>query len=244
MVLPLWDENPFTAPVKPVVTWGLIALNVLIFVVQIAVPGDAVTAAAIGFGATPAAVLHLDPLAIDMQRTGSGGWLWPELTIITSMFLHGDVLHLLGNMLFLFVFGDNIELTLGRTRFLIFYIVCGIGAALAYILAGPYSTAPLVGASGAIAGVVAAYAMIRPCAKVTVVVIRFIVLRVKAFWVVGGWILWQFVQIAMQEPGDQVAYSAHIGGLVVGAVLLLLIKGPDVVLFECLDHEEKAGDVA
>ncbi len=133
MVLPLWDENPFTAPVKPVVTWGLIALNVLIFVVQIAVPGDAVTAAAIGFGATPAAVLHLDPLAIDMQRTGSGGWLWPELTIITSMFLHGDVLHLLGNMLFLFVFGDNIELTLGRTRFLIFYIVCGIGAALAYI---------------------------------------------------------------------------------------------------------------
>lgn len=113
-----------------------------------------------------------------------------------------------------------------------------------YILAGPYSTAPLVGASGAIAGVVAAYAMIRPCAKVTVVVIRFIVLRVKAFWVVGGWILWQFVQIAMQEPGDQVAYSAHIGGLVVGAVLLLLIKGPDVVLFECLDHEEKAGDVA
>lgn len=233
MVMPIWDDNPFKSAVPPLATWTLIALNIVLFLTQVAAPGDAITDGAMGFGAIPAAVLHLDPVATALQHDSSGGWLRPELTLVTSMFLHGDLLHLLGNMLFLFVFGDNIEHALGRTRFVAFYLLCGIGATLAYVAVDPYSTVPLVGASGAIAGVVAAYAMIRPCAKVTVFVWR-IVVRLRAYWVIGAWLLWQLLQIAAQ-PGDGVAYAAHLGGFVLGIVLLLALKGPDVVLFVCAD---------
>ena len=232
MVMPLWDENPFAAPVRPVVTWTLLALNVAIFAVQLGAPSDQVAEWTLGFGATPAAVLHLDPMAIGLQREGGMGWVWPSMTLVTYMFLHGDFGHLVGNMLFLWVFGDNIEQAIGRGRFLLFYLLCGIAAALVYVATVPHSTDPLIGASGAIAGIVAAYAMVRPCQVLTVLLFG-IPLRLGAVWILGIWLIWQIWQIA-GSSSDGVAYWAHIGGFVAGAILFPLLKTPDVRLFECL----------
>jgi rhomboid family protein len=157
VVFPLYDDNPLKFPVPPLVTWGLIALNVLIFIIEVSSSTEASNAIIASFGATPAALVRDIPLT---------GGMPPELTLITSMFLHGGWEHLLGNMIYLWVFGDDIEAALGRVRFIIFYLAAGIIAALAYIALNPHSTTPLVGASGAISGILAAYLMLRPCAKV------------------------------------------------------------------------------
>jgi membrane associated rhomboid family serine protease len=235
MVFPLYDDNPFKLPVPPIVTWGLIAANVLVFIFQIAGSDDVQTAMTIGFGATPAAVLHLDPVARAMQHDGTGGWLPPELTVVTSMFLHSGFGHIFGNMIFLWVFGDDVEEAMGRLRFLAFYLLCGVIAALAYVATAPQSTNPVIGASGAISGVIAAYLMFRPCAKVTVLLFGF-VMRIDAFWVIGGWVILQVVQLA-SSPNDDVAYWSHLGGLMAGAVLFPLMKLPHVELFSCYDAD-------
>ncbi len=160
------------------------------------------------------------------------------VTLVTSIFLHADFWHLLGNMLFLFVFGDNIEEATGRLRFLLFYLLCGIGASLAFVASAPDSPIPLVGASGAVSGVLAAYLMVRPCAKVFVFVWR-IVLRLAAYWVIGAWILFQLWQIFSQAQ-DEVAYMAHVGGLAVGAALFPFFRKPEIKLFQCLQHDRPA----
>jgi membrane associated rhomboid family serine protease len=238
MALPLWDENPFKTETKPWVTWGIILLNIGIFFFQYGHTVDFARAIAVGFGATPSAVLHIDTIALETQHDGSGGWLPPELTIVTSLFLHGDFGHLFGNMLFLFVFGDNVELTIGHKRFFFYYLLCGIVATLVHVASSPDSTAPLIGASGAIAGVVVAYAMTRPCAKITVL-LGIIPLRVRAFWVIGAWGIWQIWQVipSSQEVGDNTAYWAHVGGLLAGLVLFPLIKPAHVKLFECVNPD-------
>jgi membrane associated rhomboid family serine protease len=238
MALPLWDENPFKTPIKPWVSWSIILLNIAVFFFQYGHTADFAYAVAVGFGATPSAVLHISDIAVQTQHDGSGGWLPPELTIITSLFLHGDFTHLIGNMLFLFVFGDNVELTIGHKRFFFYYLLCGIVATLVHVASSPDSTAPLIGASGAIAGVVVAYAMTRPCAKITVL-IGIIPLRVRAFWVIGAWGIWQIWQVipSSQEVGDNTAYWAHIGGLLAGLVLFPLIKPAGVKLFECVSPD-------
>jgi membrane associated rhomboid family serine protease len=132
------------------------------------------------------------------------------------MFLHGGWAHLLGNMVYLWVFGDDIEDALGPMRFLAFYLLAGIASALFYACLNWKSTMPLVGASGAISGILAAYLLLRPCAKVSVFVLR-IVVRVRAYWVIGGWVLLQVYQIAIQAD-DGVAYVAHGGGLIAVSV--------------------------
>jgi len=232
MVMPLWDENPFAAPVRPVVTWSLLAVNVAVFLLQFGASSDQIAEWTVGFGATPAAVLNLEPVAVGLQQGATLGWVWPSLTLVTYMFLHGDFGHLLGNMLFLWVFGDNIEQAIGRGRFLLFYLLCGVAAALVYVATVPHSTDPLIGASGAIAGIVAAYAMVRPCQKLTVLVFG-IPLRLSAFWILGIWGIWQIWQIA-GASSDGVAYWAHVGGFVAGAILFPLLKTPDVRLFDCI----------
>ena len=223
MVLPLYDENPFNKPVLPWVTWGLMAINIVVFLFEVGGSDASMRAMVTTYGATPAAIV---------RNTGSD--IPPYLTLLTSIFLHGSWLHLFGNMIFLWVFGDDIEEAMGRLRFIAFYLLCGIGASLAFVLSAPQSSTPLVGASGAIAGVLAAYLMLRPCAKVTVLVLRFVV-RVSAFWVIGGWALWQLWQIAVQTQ-DEVAYMAHLGGLVIGAVLFPLMRPAGVKLFECFER--------
>ncbi len=147
-------------------------------------------------------------------------------------------MHIFGNMIFLWVFGDDIEEALGHWRFLVFYVACGIGAGIAYTLSDPSSQVELIGASGAVAGVIAAYLMFRPCAKVTVLV-GLLPLRIRAFWIIGGWAIWQVIEVASRTQ-DNVAYWAHVGGLATGAILFVLMRPPGVELFECVQPEAVA----
>jgi membrane associated rhomboid family serine protease len=225
MVFPLYDDNPFNRPTPPYVTWGLIILNVVIFLVGAASSDVAASAMLSSFGVTPAAVMHQAPQA---------GQLPAELTLVSYMFLHGGWEHILGNMVYLWVFGDDIEDALGPVRFLVFYLLTGIAAALVFILMNMNSTTPLVGASGAVSGILAAYLLLRPCAKVSVFVLRAVV-RMRAYWVIGGWVLLQLYQIASQ-PNDGVAYLAHAGGLVAGALLFLVMRPAGVPLLECMEQ--------
>jgi membrane associated rhomboid family serine protease len=148
------------------------------------------------------------------------------------MFIHADVGHVFGNMVFLWVFGDDVEEALGRRRFLLFYFLCGIAGALAFVASDPTFEGPLIGASGAISGVVIAYAMWRPCAQVTVL-FSIIPLRIKALWVIGAFVLLQLWNLEAAGKSD-VAYWCHLGGMLAGAVLFPIMRLPGVQLFECV----------
>ena len=228
MVFPLYDENPFTLPRPPYVTWGLIALNVVIFLIEVSSDAQTTNAMLGSFAAVPAAITR------DIHGTGN---IPPELTLVTSMFLHGGWEHLLGNMVYLWVFGDDIEEAIGPLRFLIFYLLCGIAAALVFVAFNMHSSTPLIGASGAISGVLAAYLLLRPCARISVFVLRAVV-RLRAYWVIGGWALLQLFLLS-NKADDGVAYLAHVGGLVAGAILFLIMRPSGVQLFECIDREEE-----
>lgn len=227
MVLPLYDEAPWKRAQRPYLTWGLIALNVAIFLVEIVLDVPVREAMIASLGVSPAAVVHYAP---------QPGPLPAEATLVTYMFLHGGWEHLFANMIYLWVFGDNIEDTLGKPRFLAFYLLSGIAAALAHVLLDTRSTIPLIGASGAVSGILAAYLMVHPCAKVSVLVLR-VVVRVRAYWVIGGWVLLQLVLLA-SEKDDNVAYLAHIGGLVAGVGLFLILRPPGVKLFQCVEQSD------
>ena len=157
MVIPLFDHDPTKFKVLPYVTWGLIALNVIVFLIEQATGGGEFLM--MSYGAVPAAILGEAP-----NPSPIPAWA----TLVTSMFLHNGWLHVGGNMLYLFVFGDDIEEALGWWRFLLFYMASGVCAALAYVFGNAGSVGPMVGASGAIADVLAAYVMLRPCAKLWV----------------------------------------------------------------------------
>ena len=230
MVMPIWDHNPFKWPRPPYVMWALIVANFVVFFVQVA--------------AGPAGLERVDrmaaliPALFSGEAVAAGGALPPPLTLITYQFLHANFWHVFGNMVFLFVFGDDIEELIGHWRFLIFYLTCGIGAGLAFIVSAPGAATELIGASGAVAGVIAAYLMYRPCAKVTVL-LGLIPLRIRAFWVIGGWAIWQVFEATSRTQGG-VAYWAHVGGLATGAALFLLMRPPGVRLFECTQAEPLA----
>jgi membrane associated rhomboid family serine protease len=226
MVMPLYDQNPFKWPTPPYVTWLLIAINIIIFALE-SITGELQSERVDHVaGLVPAALVG---------EVAFIGALPAPLTLITYPFLHGSFWHVFGNMIFLWVFGDDIEEVLGHWRFLAFYFACGIGAGVVFVLSNPGSTAELIGASGAIAGVIAAYLMFRPCA--TVLVLVFLVpVRVRALWVIGGWAIWQFAEAATRTV-DGVAYWAHVGGLATGAVLFWLLRPPGVQLFECIQPQ-------
>jgi len=225
MVFPLYDHNPLDEPRLPWVTWGLIALNIVFFLgLQGSLDQDALLAQ---FGAVPGQIAH--PLV--------NGWR-PDIGLITSMFMHSGWGHIFGNMIYLWVFGDDIEEALGIWRFIAFYFLAGIAAGLAYVAFNPASTIPLVGASGAISGVLAAYLMLRPCAKVTVLVwvVVPIRIRIRAFWVIGLWGVLQLISLGAQAD-DGVAYLAHVGGFAAGAALFYVLRPNGVRLFECMGSE-------
>jgi membrane associated rhomboid family serine protease len=225
MVMPLWDHNPFKWPTPPYVMWAIVIVNFAVFFAQVVFWPDQMDQFDKMAGLVPAAL------------TGSGGvpgGLPAPLTLITSMFLHANFMHVFGNMIFLFVFGDDIEEALGHWRFLVFYLACGLGAALAFILSDPGSDVDLIGASGAVAGVISAYLLYRPCFKVTCL-LGLIPLRLRAFWIIGFWAIWQVVEIANQES-DGVAYWAHIGGLITGAVLFMAMRPAGIKLLQCVDE--------
>jgi rhomboid family protein len=228
VVIPIYDNDPLEKSHRAYVTFVIIALNLAIYVVQASASDATATAILLNFALFPVAV------------TGdavTGGFMPPALSLVTYMFLHGGWMHVLFNMLFLWVFADNIEDALGRGRFLVFYLLCGIAGGAAHTLAAPQSNVPLVGASGAIAGVIAAYLMIRPCAKVTVLLFGFVPVRLASYWVLGFWILTQVFHLLVMEKSDT-AWWAHAGGLVAGAFLITIMRPPGVELFECVRPED------
>ena len=225
MVMPIYDDNPFKLPHRPVVTWTLIAVNFVIFFLELGSGNP--EQMLIDFGVIPARVAG----EVDIP-----GLLSPMLTLVTYMFLHADWGHIFGNMIFLWVFGDDIEEVLGAGRFFGFYLLCGIIGALVFVVTDIHSQSPLIGASGAIAGVMIAYLMLRPCAKITVL-LGIIPLRLSAYWVVGSFIVMQFISLESMSKSE-VAYWCHIGGMIGGGLLFLWMRPPGVKLFECIRGEK------
>lgn len=226
MVMPLYDDNPFKQPRLPLVTWCLIGFTFVAFVFEFSSHDDPALIAN-RFGIIPAAVngTFVFPGAID-----------PLATLLTYQFLHADIVHLVGNMIFLWVFADDIEQALGRWRFLTFYLLAGVLAGFAFVLTEPASKVPLIGASGSISAVVIAYLMLRPCARLTALVMG-IPLRISAYWIIAVFIAIQFLNLG--STTSDVAWWCHIGGMAAGAVLFPLLKSREVRLFECL----RPGDV-
>jgi membrane associated rhomboid family serine protease len=224
--VPLYDINPIRYIRYPYVTWALIAANVFVFVVfQSGFALEPDDRAAVLFGVTPS------QLGIGARLPSGYGRLPEELTLFTYMFLHGGWLHLIGNMLFLWVFGDNVEDDMGHVRFLVFYLLCGIAGGLAHSVSVPASTVPLVGASGAIAGIVAAYLMLHPRVKIWCLVLMRIPLKLSASWILGAWIALQLLNVAV-GTADDTAWWAHVGGLIAGALLVLVMRRPGVELWD------------
>lgn len=228
MVIPIYDNDPLEKSHRAYVTFTLIALNIAIYAVQDAASDNTSTQMLLNFA--------LFPVALSGDAV-TGGFMPPSFSLVTYMFLHGSWIHVLMNMLFLWVFADNIEDALGRSRFLVFYLLCGIAGGAAHALAAPQSNVPLVGASGAIAGVIAAYLMIRPCAKITVLIFGFIPIKLASYWVLGFWILTQVWHVFSLDKSDT-AWWAHVGGLVAGAALITVIRPAGVLLFECMRPED------
>ena len=230
-MIPLKDDVPSRS--MPLVTWILIALNVAVYIYQLSLGlgidtgGRAAAEAFIfEFGATPC------------RLTGScdrGDFPSPYVTIFTSMFLHGSPLHVASNMLYLWIFGDNVEDTLGHGRFLALYLLSGVGAAVAQTVTSPTSVIPMIGASGAVSGVLGAYLLLFPYATIlTLVIFGFFVrtVHIPAVIVLGFWIVlqlingWLTVSASAMGRGETggVAWFAHIGGFLAGMVLLLLFR--------------------
>ena len=223
-MIPIRDLNQTSR--TPVVTWSVIAANVLIFVSNLSLGSSDAEALVMRFGVIPDVIVNG---SWDTPRT-AGGALGSWVTPVTSMFLHGGVLHLGSNMLFLHVFGDNVEDILGRARFVIFYLLCGLGAAIGQILVDPTSMVPMIGASGAISGVLAGYMTLFPHARVVTLIPIFIFIH---FMEVPAWVfifLWFILQLVqgylslgmIAEGAGGVAWFAHIGGFLAGLACIRL----------------------
>ncbi|GBE42852.1 rhomboid family protein [bacterium BMS3Bbin10] len=227
-MFPISDDNP--SRVTPVVTWGLIAASVLVFLWQASLDSAAGEAAVYALGMIPARLFGFSQLSADIAIVPA----WA--TIFTSMFMHGGWMHLGGNMLFLWIFGDNVEDAMGHFRFAVFYLICGAAAALTQGLLNTQSVIPMVGASGAISGVLGAYLLLYPRATVRVLLflgIIFWIAHVPAMFVLGVWFLGQLVSAATAPPDvPGVAFWAHVGGFVAGMVLVPLFKDKYVPLWQ------------
>ncbi|MBI5599918.1 MAG: rhomboid family intramembrane serine protease [Deltaproteobacteria bacterium] len=217
-MIPLKDDNPTRR--FPFVTLFFIALNAAVFLLQLIL------------GPARAEVFVYRTAAIPYEITTlhdiyPQGIVPPPLTLLTAMFVHAGLFHLLGNMLYLWIFGDNIEDTLGHFRFILFYLFTGAAASMTHIIANPGATVPLIGASGAIAGVLGAYFMLFPRAKVlTLAYFLFFaqVIRIPAIVFLGIWFLFQIISSYMGGAGGGIAWYAHIGGFIAGAIIALFVK--------------------
>ncbi len=220
MFIPLHDANSLKRIRLQYVTIGLIAINVAVHLLTV-IEGELWTqGAVIGLGFIPSVVF-------DYAELPPGYAIVPEdLTVLTYAFLHGDIFHLAGNMLFLWVFGDNVEDALGHIRFALFYLLCAVAGALVHGLLAPESQAPLIGASGAIAGIISAYLILHPRVKVWVLAFGRIPLRIPAWVALALWIVFQLAMLFLSEDGE-VSFATHVGGLLAGAVLVLILRRRD-----------------
>ncbi len=229
MFLPLKDRNPLRVIPFQAVTVGLIAVCVLVFLWEMSLGEYGLIRAVHVYGTIPDVLLGRRELPPGLTT------IPPAATLLTSMFLHGGWLHLGSNMLYLWVFGDNIEDAMGHLRFLVFYLACGVVAALTHSLLAIDTTAPMVGASGAISGVLGAYLLLHPKVRVLVLVFYRVPLPLPAYIVLGGWIVLQVVSVYYESPvpGEgMTAWWAHIGGFVAGIALIVPMRRKGVPLFD------------
>jgi membrane associated rhomboid family serine protease len=217
-VFPIGDENRGIRS-RPYVNYVLIAINVVVYLYQLTLTEPDLTRFILDWGAVPSDISHGNDL----------------ITLITSMFMHGGWLHIAGNMLFLWVFGDNVEDTMGHVKYLIFYLICGLAAGGLQIAINPDNQTPLIGASGAISGVLAAYLVLFPRGKIRTILMLGIpiMVLVPAWGMIGYWIVIQFISgiasLGVQTRDTSgVAYFAHIGGFITGAALVLLFRDRDI----------------
>jgi membrane associated rhomboid family serine protease len=229
-MFPISDDNPHDG--RPVTTWLLIAACVLVFLWQSSLGDQALRMAILALGVVPSTLVGYADLPPEIVLVPA--WM----TVFTSMFMHGGFMHLAGNMLYLWIFGDNIEVALGWRRFILFYLVCGIAAAAAQTLVDPQSNIPMIGASGAISGVLGAYLMLYPRAKVRVLMFPFGIFGIPALVVLGVWFAMQlFSGVGAPASGGGVAFWAHVGGFVAGVALVPFMRQPDVPLFAGAKHK-------
>ena len=218
----------------PWITWGLIAVNVVVFLYQVSLGADA-QAFIFAYSVVPVALTHGIPQTSLPGVPAHIPFHTPSpvyLTLITSMFLHAGWLHIGGNMLFLYIFGDNVEDRMGHIPYLLFYLFCGVVAGITQVAVDPGSSIPSLGASGAIAGVLAAYLVLFPLARVRTIifiVFFFTIVTLPAFVLIGIWFLLQFLDgVAalsnVQQGMGGVAYFAHVGGFVTGLVITFLLR--------------------
>ena len=226
-MIPLRDDNP--TEITPVVTVALIVSCSMVFLYEISLSIPRSEAFVYMFGAIPAVVLghaQLPPELVILPAYG---------TLFSSMFLHGGWMHLIGNMLYLWIFGNNIEDVMGHAKFVLFYLICGVLAAFSHALVDPESTIPMVGASGAISGILGGYLLLYPHARVLVLVpYGFIgTFNVPAAIVLGLWFLMQVLSggMSLGNQGGGVAFFAHIGGFLAGMILIGFFKHPHVRFF-------------
>lgn len=215
-MIPLKDDNPTRT--FPIINIALILVNVVVFIYQATLPPHAYKA----FVVANAIV----PMRIPAFLAGHLGFKMVLYPIFTSMFLHGGLMHLLGNMLFLYIFGDNVEDAFGHFAYLVFYLFCGVGSAMVHTIFNLHSSLPAIGASGAISGVMGAYAVMFPRARVWMLFFIFLI-PVPALLVLGYWFVLQFLsgigEFGAAAQGG-VAFWAHIGGFLIGMVVALMVE--------------------
>lgn len=226
MFIPLYDYNPLRYLTRPYANYTLIAFTCLAFFTTGGFDRLAVESAAVGWGFIPSVVNDFEELP------ASYGAIPENATYVTYAFLHADWLHLGGNMAFLWVFGDNVEDALGHIRYVLFYVACAAAAAFVHSFINPVSPFPLIGASGAVAGIVGAYLVLHPRAKLWILAFGRIPLRLSAMWVLGGWALFQAFNILVAVPDGAVAWWAHLGGMLAGALLIIVLRRRGVALFD------------
>jgi membrane associated rhomboid family serine protease len=219
-LIPLKDDNPTYS--KPVITYSILGICVLVFILQISSTSYQSGKLFYSYGLIPAVLTGHKQLPAEIAMIA------PELTLITSMFMHGGFMHLIGNMLYLWIFADNIEDELGPVKFICFYLLSGIAAALTQVFLNTESTIPMIGASGAIGGVLGAYIVNHPKAKVIVLIpLGFFsqIVKIPALYVLGFWFILQFINSSLSSSeGGGVAYGAHIGGFIFGVVAILFFN--------------------
>jgi len=231
MFLPLKDDNPNSQ--TPIITWALIIICVLTFIWQSQLTQAESQITIFSYGIIPAHLFGVGNFSeINPMITPVPAWM----TIFTSMFLHGGWMHLGSNMLYLWIFGDNVESAMGKTRFLIFYLLCGAIAAFGQSISDPGSSVPMIGASGAVFGVLGAYLILYPYANVKVLVwlLFFItIINVPAWFVLSFWFIGQLISQAGNSSGDSgVAFLAHIFGFIGGLLLVFKMRKKGVMVFK------------
>lgn len=215
-MIPYKDDNPIST--TPYVTYAIIAANCLVFIYELFYPGG-LERFALRYGAIPASLTGM----------GSSQPVSPFVSVFTSMFIHGGILHIAGNMLYLGIFGNNVEDRLGHLRFIVFYLLCGIAAAYSFAFTDPASIMPMIGASGAISGILGAYILLFPRTQVYTIIFLGIfvqIIKLPAIVVIGFWAFIQFLNglfgsLTLRSSG--IAWFAHVGGFVCGLFLIKLM---------------------